>query len=68
MLPSEMRKFLDSGTLFVWLCGAGLAASLLMIGGLLILIMVNGLGYFWPKDLIELSLQDGSKVLGQISQ
>ena len=67
MLPSEMRKFLDSGTLFVWLCGAGLAASLLMIGGLLILILVNGLGYFWPKDLLELSLQDGSKVLGQLA-
>ena len=67
MLPSEMRKFLDSGTLFVWLCGAGLAASLLMIGGLLILILVNGLGYFWPKDLIELSLHDGSKVLGQLA-
>ena len=67
MLPTEMRKFLDSGTLFVWLCGAGLAASLLMIGGLVILILVNGLGYFWPKDLLEFSLQDGSKVLGELA-
>lgn len=67
MLSPAIKKFLDSGTLFVWLCGAGLAASLLMIGGLLILIMMNGLGYFWPKNLIELSLQDGTKVLGQLS-
>lgn len=57
---------MDSGTLFVWLCGAGLATSLLMIGGLLALIMFNGLGYFWPKNLVELTLKDGTHVLGQV--
>jgi phosphate transport system permease protein len=67
MMPSAIRKFLDSGTLFVWLCGAGLAASLLMIGGLLLLIMINGLGYFWPKDLVELTLHDGTLVVGQLT-
>ena len=66
-MPSAIRKILDSGTLFVWLCGAGLAASLLMIGGLLFLIMMNGLGYFWPKDLVELTLQDGTLVVGQLT-
>ena len=34
----------------------------------MILIMVNGLGYFWPKDLIELTLNDGTKVLGQMTR
>ena len=67
MMPQSVRKFLDSGTLFVWLCGAGLAISLLMISGLMILIMVNGLGYFWPKDLVQLSLKDGTAVLGEIT-
>jgi len=67
MMPSAIRKILDSGTLFVWLCGAGLAAALLMIGGLLLLIMMNGLGYFWPKDLVELTLQDGTLVVGQLT-
>ena len=62
-----MRKFLDSGTLFVWLCGSGLMISLLMIGGLLFLIMMNGLGYFWPKSLVELTLNDGTIVLGQLT-
>ena len=66
-MTQSVRKFLDSGTLFVWLCGAGLALSLLMIGGLMILIMVNGLGYFWPKDLIEFTLKDGTSVLGEIT-
>ncbi|UCE63898.1 MAG: phosphate ABC transporter permease PstA [Nitrospirota bacterium] len=62
-----MRKFLDSGTLFVWLCGSGLMVSILMIGGLLLLIMMNGLGYFWPKGLVEFTLNDGTMVLGQLT-
>ncbi len=67
MTPQAIRKFLDSGTLFVWLCGGGLALSLLMIAGLMILIMVNGLGYFWPKDLVQLRLADGTAVLGEVT-
>ncbi len=66
-MPHAMRKFLDSGTLFVWLCGGGLALSLLMIAGLMILIMVNGLGYFWPKDLVQLTLKDNTAVLGEVT-
>jgi phosphate transport system permease protein len=59
------KKFLDSGSLFIWLCGGALGLSLLMIGGLLVLIMINGMGYFWPKDLIQFTLKDGSAVLGE---
>ena len=61
----SFNKFLDSGSLFIWLCGGALSVSLLMIGGLLTLILINGMGYFWPKDLIQLTLNDGSLVLGE---
>ncbi len=61
----SLKKFLDSGSLFIWLCGGALGISLLMIGGLLMLIMVNGMGYFWPKDLIQFTLNDGTIVLGE---
>jgi phosphate transport system permease protein len=61
----SLKKFLDSGSLFIWLCGGALGLSLLMIGGLLVLIMINGMGYFWPKDLIQFTLKDGSVVLGE---
>ena len=27
--------------------------------------MVNGLGFFWPKNLVEYTLNDGTKVLGE---
>ena len=65
MKKFSVKKFLDSGSLFIWLCGGALGLSLLMIGGLLVLIMINGMGYFWPKDLIQFTLKDGGVVLGE---
>ena len=62
----RIRKFFTSGTLFVWCCGVAVAASLLMVGGSLLLIMVNGLGFFWPHSLVELHLRDGTRVLGEL--
>jgi phosphate transport system permease protein len=60
------QRFWASGSLFIWLSGAALACSLLLIGGLLILIFINGMGYFWPKDLMQLTLEDGTLVLGEM--
>ncbi|MDH5585126.1 MAG: phosphate ABC transporter permease PstA [Nitrospirota bacterium] len=65
MKKNPIKKFLDSGSLFIWLCGGALSVSLLMIGGLLVLIMMNGMGYFWPKDLVQFTLNDGQVVLGE---
>ncbi len=45
---------------------AGVALSLLMVGGMLLLIMVNGLGQFWPAALTEHVLTTGELVLGQV--
>lgn len=65
-MSEYLKRFLDSGALFIWLCGGALAVSLLMIGGLVLLILVNGMGYFWPKDLVQYTLQDGTKVVGEL--
>jgi len=62
-----VKHFMASGELFIWGCGAGLSISLLMIGGLLVLILLNGFGYFWPADLVELTLKDGKHVIGQLA-
>ncbi len=43
-----------------------MAASVLMVTGVLLLIMVNGLGYFWPSNLVEFELTDGKKILGEV--
>jgi len=60
-----LKKTMASGDLFVWGSGAGLAIALLMVVGLLLLIMVNGMGFFWTDDIVELTLTDGSRVMGQ---
>lgn len=62
-----IRHFMASGELFIWGCGAGLSLSLFMIAGLMVLILINGMGYFWPADLVELTLKDGKHVIGQLA-
>ncbi len=61
-----MKKFWKSGDPYIWLTGATLAFSLLMVAGLVLLVLVNGLAFFWPANLVELRLQDGKAVLGEI--
>ncbi len=61
-----MKSFWKSGNAFIWLTGLTAGIGLLMIGGLVALILMNGLGIFWPAPLEELTLKDGSKVLGEI--
>ena len=61
-----MNTFLSSGTLFIWLCGTAVVLSLFMVGGVLLLIMVNGLGFFWPATIYELTLNNSSRLLGEL--
>jgi len=62
-----MNKFWKSGDPFIWLTGVALMFSLLMIAGLMYLITAKGLGFFWPANLAEIKLKDGSVVLGEIT-
>ena len=61
-----MRGFLRSGDPFIWLAGSGLALCLLMIAGLVVVVLVNGLGFFWPSDLERLELAGGRVLLAEI--
>jgi phosphate transport system permease protein len=63
-----MNKFWKSGDPFIWLTGGALAFSLLMVAGLVLLILWSGLGFFWPTDVTQLALADGSTILGQIAE
>ena len=62
-----MNRFWKSGDPFIWLTGGALAFSLIMVAGLVLLVLLNGMGFFWPKDVVRLSLADGSVVLGQVT-
>ena len=60
------RTILRRGDPAIWFTGTALGICLLMIGGMLALILVNGLGFFWPRPLVRVTLHDGSTLLGEI--
>ena len=66
-MRANIKKFLASGNVFIWGCAAGVSVSLLMVFGLLLLIMINGLGYFWTSNVVELTLRDGQRMMGQLA-
>ncbi|MFH1027585.1 MAG: phosphate ABC transporter permease PstA [Pseudomonadota bacterium] len=63
-----MKKFWKTGEPYVLATGAALAIVLVMTLSLVGVVVSNGLGYFWPKQLVRFELKDGSAALGQIMQ
>ncbi len=61
-----MRKFWKSGDPFIWLTGGALAFSLIMVAGLVLLVLVSGMGFFWPREVVRLTLTDGKVIMGQV--
>jgi len=61
----ERRR--PEGESLVWFTASALGLCLLMIGGLIAVILANGLGFFWPRPLVQLALKDGSKRLAEVS-
>jgi phosphate transport system permease protein len=52
------------GEHFIWLTATALSVCLLMIGGLVTLVVINGMGFFWPHELQQADLKAGGKLLG----
>jgi phosphate transport system permease protein len=63
-----MKLFWKTGEPYVLATGAALAVILVMSLTLIGTVMTNGLGYFWPRELVQFELKDGSRALGQITQ
>ncbi|MDD2273680.1 MAG: phosphate ABC transporter permease PstA [Desulfuromonadaceae bacterium] len=64
----KLKPFWKTGEPYVLATGAALAIILVMSLTLVGVVMFNGLGYFWPKELVKLEMKDGSFALGQIMQ
>ncbi len=63
-----MRGLWKSGEPFVWLTSGALGLALLMVAGLVLLIVVNGAGLFWPAGVLRATLADGTALTGPIVQ
>jgi len=65
-----MKTWFKSGSPWIWLSGASVSLSLIMVVGLVGLIAVKGLGIYWPGTLhqYEFLNEDGSKefVIGEV--
>ena len=62
------RVVMPAGQSFVWLSGGALAINLLMIVGILALLAWNGLGHFWPREIVLVERDDGRKLYGEIHE
>ncbi|OQZ02001.1 MAG: phosphate ABC transporter, permease protein PstA [Candidatus Brocadia sp. UTAMX2] len=62
-----MKKFLRSGNHYIWLTAGTLTVCLLMISGLIVLIMINGFDIFWPRQIVQFTLRDGTVVMGEVA-
>ena len=56
------------GRSMTWICGGALAFNVLLIVGLLVLLSINGLGYFWQKNLLQVTTTDDRAYLGEVYQ
>jgi phosphate transport system permease protein len=65
-VSGRVRKFWRSGEPFIWLTGGALAVALIMVVGLIGVILSNALGFFWPAEVIRLTLRDGKSLAGSI--
>ena len=63
-----MKIFWKTGEPYVLATGAALAIILVMSLALVGVVMSNGLGYFWPRELVKFELKDGSLALGQVTE
>ncbi|ABA87916.1 phosphate ABC transporter, membrane protein PstA [Syntrophotalea carbinolica DSM 2380] len=61
-----MKSFWKKGEPFIWLTGAALSVTLLMAAVLIVVVLVNGLGVFWPSRVATATLHDGGSVMGEI--
>ena len=61
------RELFRRGDPAIWLAGTGLGVSILMIGGMILLILSHGLGFFWPQRIAEVTLRDGTVLMGEIA-
>ena len=64
---SKVQRFFKDGDIFIWFTGFGLAMTLVMIAGLLILIFLKGSGYFYPSEIKSIYTKSGEVFLGEIS-
>ncbi|MDH5544544.1 MAG: phosphate ABC transporter permease PstA [Gammaproteobacteria bacterium] len=70
MKKVNIKHWYRSGDPWIWLTAGAVAISMIMVVGLLMLIAVRGLSYFWPSEVYQFDYRnnDGttSEIVGEI--
>lgn len=61
-----MRRIFKKGDVFLWLTGSALGFIVLLVAGLLTVVGMNGVGVFWPSEVVQVRLKDGRTFVGEI--
>ena len=62
----RQRRLPRSEGPWAWLAAGSVALSVLLLGGLLLLIAVRGLGHFWPAAVVQVETQEGRQLAGRM--
>ena len=54
----SITGWFNSGEPYIWLNAGAVSLSIIMVTGLIVLIMVRGLGHFWPSDVAAFNYTD----------
>ncbi len=49
----KMSDWIKSGAPWIWLTASAVSTSLILVFGMLLLILFNGLDHFWPKGVVQ---------------
>ncbi len=70
VLRANQANWWKSGTPWIWLTAAAVGASILAVLGLFMLLATQGLGHFWPAEVIAFDYQTESgteRIIGEIA-
>lgn len=65
-MAERINYFKQKGDTYVISTGVGLLLSLGMVAFIVIVILVKGLGFFWPGNLMRVQTEDGRAYLGEL--
>lgn len=64
----NLRQWFKEGSPWVWLTAGAVSVALVMVLGVLSLIAVRGLSYFWPADVMVAQYRDHDTVVRLIGE
>lgn len=64
-MERRISYFRQKGDSYIFAASLGLLLSLMMVAWIVVIILVKGLGFFWPRDVVAVTMTDGEKYMGE---